>query len=472
MRVIGILAAFSAAAVIALSGCGGDSDSNNENSSSSSLVSSVSENEGSLSSMVSSASESESASSIESVSSASGSSVGDANLSGSLITEPSRGVVDDTALVRANAALNRDIFLGMDKANENLFYSSFSIFSALSMTYAGAANDTKSQFEQVMHYDANLSVHESFAALLKKSTYEYNTFNIANSLWPQESYPFKEDFIYTVYKGYDSETYVMDYINNYENARLMINDWVEEKTEDKIVDLIPEGALSVDTRLVLVNALYFKGTWEYSFDANDTDKQPFHLNDGSQKEADMMHMEADVLYYENSMFQAVELPYKENEFSMLIFLPKTIADMTALKTALFDTGSTETFRAQMQTANSVVISIPKFKIKWGTKSLKTLLINLGMADAFDPYLADFTGIWYREPGQNLYISDVLHQAFIEVNEEGAEAAAATAVIVSDLASDTGPEPITFNADHPFIFFIVDNKTGMTLFSGKVEAPVQ
>ncbi len=447
MRFITTVFGGTMAAVMLLAGCGDSTSSN-----------------GNVSSASSSSSET---SAISSASSSSLAALGSTDMAGQLVVDPARGVVDDTALVRANEAFNGDIFTGLEEEGGNLFYSPFSIFTALSMTYAGAQNHTKAEFETVLHYDENLSVHESFALLLENSEYAYNTFDIANSLWPQEGYPFKEDFIYTVYRGYDSEAYYMDYRNDYENARMTINGWVEEKTHDKIVDLIPEGALDTSTRLVLVNALYFKGTWEYAFDKNETDKQPFYLSDGSEKEADMMHMEANASYYENSVFKALELPYKAHEFSMLIFLPKTAADMAAMQTALFETGSPSLYRAGMKEI-ALPISIPKFKIKWGTESLKPLLIGLGMGDAFDGNLADFTGMWYRQFDENLYISDVLHQAFIEVNEEGAEAAAATAVIIAETSGVM--EPTTFTADHPFVFFIVDNKTGMTVFSGKVEDP--
>jgi len=389
-------------------------------------------------------------------------------LANELIKDPSRPVVDASALVRANTQFNSDLYKGLKKDGENLFYSSFSIFSALSMTYAGAMNRTKEEFENVLHYDDNLSVHESFASLLSQSSYEYNIFNIANSLWPQEGYPFKENFFYTVVNGYNSEITYQNYAGDYESARLTINDWVEEKTQNKIVDLIPSGGLDEWTRMVLVNALYFKGSWAYEFDKNDTDKQPFYLSDGSQTEVDMMHMESEVKYAYFSSFTMLELPYKENEFSMLFFLPNSIDDMNALEERLFESSSPLELRKSLYTTD-VEVSIPKFKIKWGTKSIATFLQSQGMIESFDGNLADFTGMWYRQGDENLYISDVVHQTFIEVNEEGAEAAAVTAVIVGEIAS-IGPVQPIFNADHPFIFFIIDNKTGMIIFSGNLEKP--
>ncbi len=337
------------------------------------------------------------------------------------------------------------------------------------MTYAGAMNTTKKEFEALLHYDANLSVHESFNALLSQSTYVHNTFNIANSLWPQEGYPFKEEYLSTIQNAYQSEINYQNYAQDPEAARLTINDWVVEKTQEKIVELIPPLGIDSLTRMVLVNALYFKGVWEYEFDINDTDKQPFYKTDGTQIEVDMMHMQSELNYAETTSFQMLELPYKEHEFSMLLFLPKSVDDMGTLEEYLFTQYSPLQLRDALHPSN-VIVSLPKFKIKWGTYSIANFLMVQGLIEAFDPSRADFTGMWHRQAEENLYISDVAHQTFIEVNEEGAEAAAATGVIISELAGGFEVSTPVFNADHPFIFFIVDNKTGMIVFGGKLEVP--
>ena len=391
----------------------------------------------------------------------------DSNITSSIADDTTRTVIDDSSLIRSNSALNSDLYLGLSKEGENLFYSSYSIFSALSMTYAGALNTTKKEFEQVLHFDENLSVDDSFALLLSKSSYEYNTFNIANSIWPQENFPFKQSYIDTVTKKYKSELYFKDYETNYEASRVDINTWVEDNTEKKIVDLIPKGALDSLTKMVLVNALYFKGVWEVEFDKNDTTKDTFYLADSSEQEVDMMHMKNSVKYDANSLYKMLELSYKENEFSMLIFLPNERDDMPELEELLFKTASPLMLRDTFYELE-VEVSLPKFKIKWGTESLKNFLKSKGMIETFDSNLADLGAMWTRTPDENLYISDVVHQTFIEVNEEGAEAAAATAVIASGISGGGGST--NFTADHPFIFFIVDNKTGMTIFSGKLEDP--
>ncbi|MBN2894300.1 MAG: serpin family protein [Campylobacterales bacterium] len=417
----------------------------------------------------SSSSTSDSQSSVATSSQEQSSSSAGAVLIGELIKDAARGVIDASALVRANTQFNSDLYKGLKEDGKNLFYSSYSIFSALSMTYAGAMNTTKQEFETLLHFDANLSVHESFDALLSQSSYAHNTFNIANSLWPQEGYPFKENYLYTVQTAYHSEINYQNYALEPEAARQTINGWVEEKTQEKIVDLIPPAGINELTRMVLVNALYFKGVWEYEFDINDTDKQPFYQTDGMQTEVDMMHMESELNYAETTSFQMLELPYKEHEFSMLLFLPKHIDDMGTLEEYLFTQYSPLQLRDALRSSN-VIVSLPKFKIKWGTYSIVDFLKLRGMIEAFDPSYADFTGMWHRQTDENLYISDVVHQTFIEVNEEGAEAAAATAVIVSETSGGIDMITPQFNADHPFIFFIVDNKTGMIIFGGKLEVP--
>lgn len=453
------------------SGCGNGSDNNNPQSSSSSQ-SSVSSLSISSVEQASSSSEAVSSamSSVSSLPEAASSSMSSAAAAAqALITDDARPVIDASALVRANTAFNADMFKALDKSGKNLFISSFSVFSALSMTYAGAKNATAAEFEHVLHYDANLSVHESFAQLLGIGEPQQNIFRIANSLWPQEGYPFKEDFIYTVQSGYFSEVNFQDYINRHEDARLSINDWVEQKTENKIVDLIPTRGLDSSTRLVLVNALYFKGAWKYEFDANATDEQPFHLSDGTETTAQMMHIEGELYYGNFGNFKLLKLPYKEEEFSMLIALPDTNEDMSSMQSQLFDLYSVSDYVTTFHP--TVIATLPKFKIKWGTESLTNMLMELGMIETFNGNLADFTGMWYRQGDENLYIKNVFHQTFIEVNEEGAEAAAATAVVVGETSASPVPvEPIVFNADHPFLFFIIDERSGMIVFSGKVEDP--
>jgi len=467
-----IILSFSTILVLLLNGC--DSDSNTDkdimSNISASFASTTSSDSVSSTSTLSSIdfeSSSLSASNSSNSSTAQSSDISlqiDINSSESSI---SRDVISVKALIDANSALNSDLFLSLSKKDENLFYSSYSIFNALSMTYAGANNATKLEFEKILHFDENLSVHQSFKSLLSLSIYEYNTFNVANSLWIGTQGLTPNEFVNTLKDSYNTDTYFKDYINDAENARIDINTWVEDNTEQKIIDLLPSSSITDETLLVLVNALYFNGSWKEVFDKNDTDKndtdkKDFYLSNSTTKEVDMMHLNYLTFNTASSdIYQMVELPYKENEFSMLIFLPKTT--MSDLENTLFKISSPLEIKRNAHLA-SIDISLPKFKIKWGSNSLKNFLISKGMIKTFDNSLADFSNMY--EGSENAYISDVYHQAFIEVNEEGAEAGAATAVTASPGSSVT-PH---FNVNHPFIFFIVDNKTGMIVFSGKVEDP--
>ena len=437
--------------LLGINGCDSSSDSNNTSTTSSSVVQET---------VASSSSQSVSSTVSSAISSSSSSSDGDVS------SMSDRNVVDKNALVRANTLFNNDLYQELKSEGENLFYSPFSVFSALSMNYAGARNATKREFETVLHYDENLSVHESFAALLEQGAPEYNVLNIANSLWPQEGYSFKDSFIDTVEHAYDTNVMYQNYLDNPEVARVNINAWVEAQTQNKIVDLIP--SLTEDTRLVLVNAIYFKGTWEVSFDKNDTDIQPFYLSDGTQENVEMMHLGAHRFsYYENADFQMLVLPYKENEFSMLIFLPKELAKLSETESILQKSSPMTAYTHLKQ----VIVSLPKFTIKWGTFNLTDALKKQGMINTFDRYAADFGDMYdAQESLENVYISDIYHQAFIEVNEEGAEAAAATAVVDVGVSGGIPSGPTVFNADHPFIFYIIDNRSQMILFSGKLERP--
>ena len=451
------------ALVFGINGCDSSSNSNTDT-----LSSTSAQTQSSTASLQESSSSSSQSLMSSSLSSSLSSSSQASETEVKIITQADRGVVDLNGLVRANTLFDSDLYHGLKSEGENLFYSPFSIFSALSMTYAGAQNTTKSEFESVLHYEENLSVHESFAQLSALGAPEHNIFNVANSLWPQEGYPFKADFIYTVQQAYDSNVTYQNYIDDPKTACDTINDWVEEKTQDKIVDLIP--SLDSTTRLVLVNAVYFKGTWEVSFDKNNTDTQPFYLTDGTQSSVDMMHLGGEYLaYYENETFQMLALPYKENEFSMLVFLPRETASMAELEAMLVQ--NPPQYFSSSAGEYKVNVSLPKFKIKWGTFDLTDFLKAQGMINTFDRNMADFSRMYdAQESLENIYIKAVYHQAFIEVNEEGAEAAAATAVVAVGISGTSVSEPKVFNADRPFIFYIIDNRSQMILFGGKLERP--
>jgi serpin B len=341
-----------------------------------------------------------------------------------------------------------------DMVDGNVFYSPYSISTALAMTYEGANGNTATEMQDVMHYPEDM-----------KSDYAYlfNAFNVnddyklytANALWMQEDYEFLPDFVDTVVNYYGSEANNVDYVSNAAGATADINTWVEDKTNNKIKDIIPDGMLGSSTRLVLTNAIYFKGDWLMEFDSDNTHDADFYLDDGTTTTVDMMmNTKEDFGYYENDDVQVLEMLYKGEDLSMLAILPKEgKVDLTLDNLEEWRSGLIE---------QDVNVYFPKFTFE--TKYfMKDMLIDMGMVDAFSNN-ADFSGM---DGTEELLIDNVIHQAFVEVDEKGTEAAAATAVmVISESVSDYKE----FRANQPFIFIIQDRETGMILFMGEVEDP--
>jgi serpin B len=255
-----------------------------------------------------------------------------------------------------------------------------------------------------------------------------------------------------------------DFKTGADTAREEINQWVAQRTKDKIRDILPPGSLDKATRLVLANAIYFKGTWAKQFEKAGTSSQPFHLTTTSQVDVPLMHHLDEVKYLENSDIQAVELPYSGGELSMVILLPRQIEGCGNLENRLTPV-LLQAFLSQMK-KQEVEIFVPKFKLESSFK-LDDTLAKMGMADAFVPQTADFSGM---DGARNLFISAVFHKAWGEVNEEGTEAAAATVVVTNGSAPKRPPPPPVFRADHPFIFFIRDTRSRSLLFLGRLADP--
>ncbi len=351
----------------------------------------------------------------------------------------------------------------------NIFFSPFSISSALVMTYEGAREQTAKEMQSVLHFPADDNLRRTeylkiFNELNKKDKkYELN---IANALWAQEDYQFLSDYIDTVEKYYGGKTNNLDFVKDPEGSRVTINDWVEKQTKDKIKDLIPQGVINDMTRLVLTNAIYFKGEWVKQFDKENTTDEDFRINENDSVKVPMMQRtdeEAEFNYAENKDLQILEMPYSGEDLSMLILLPKN-DDLAKVENSL----STENLAQWKKDLKKqrVEVFVPKFKFE--TKYLMTEdLKAMGMPTAFG-LGADFSGM---DGKKDLFISAVIHQAFVEVNEEGTEAAAATGVVMM-LGALPGEEtkiPV-FRADHPFIFLIQEKNSGNILFVGRVVNP--
>ena len=370
-------------------------------------------------------------------------------------------------VVNANNQFALELYLKLNEFEEgNVFYSPYSIFSALAMTYEGAKGQTAEEMKSVFHFPESNVLRPNFAAIYNginqgSKNYELRT---GNALWCQNDFPFQEEFIDTVGRYYGGKAANLDFVNDPETSRQTINDFIEEQTNDKIKDLIPSGALNALTRLVLTNAIYFKGSWEWEFDESKTDDKNFSITPEIVVEVPMMHMipgdEVKLKYANLDDLQILELPYKGDKISMLILLPKT--NLSSVESSLIAEKLNE-YKNQMRTTSLDDIYLPKFEFE--TKyDMRETLTSLGMPTAFHGG-ANFTGMTLAT---QLYISKVIHQAYVKVDEEGTEAAAATAVIMMTLS---GPPPkVIFNADHPFIFLIQEQETGNILFMGRVTDP--
>jgi serine protease inhibitor len=376
-------------------------------------------------------------------------------------------------LVEGNTAFALALYDQLQKKNEgNLFFSPYSISTALAMAYAGAKGSTKTQMADVLHFKQienveQVSVSSVFDKLLEEIKNDQQgdqiKLNIANALWGHSKPKFSENFISTLKHFYGVQPRTVDFEKEHEKARSDINKWVAKQTNDKIKHLIKEGVIDSFTRLVLVNAIYFKGNWANSFEPNQTQPADFWSSATEPKKVPMMNQKAKFSYLEKDEVQVLKLAYasqEANQFSMTILLPKQRDGLAQLEKML----TVEKLKHWEQglRLQEVKVSLPKFKLNTYFQ-LSQALKDMGMRDAFAKQ-ADFSG-FYDSEKEDLFLKDVIHQAFVEVNEEGTEAAAATAVFATTRGMP--PKVPTFNADHPFIFLIRHEPSKSILFLGRV-----
>ncbi|MFO0757351.1 MAG: serpin family protein [Byssovorax sp.] len=384
---------------------------------------------------------------------------------------PSAPEADVKDLVKGNTAFALGVYQQLRGEPGNLFYSPFSISEALAMTWAGARNNTETVMANALHFTLPQDqLHPAFNALdtalmsrgknAKASDGKGFRLNIANALWGQLGFSFGEPFLDTLAMNYGAGMHVVDFEASPEPSRELINQWVADRTEDKIKDLLPKGSVSPDTRLVLTNAIYFNAAWLNPFEVASTTDGDFKREDGTKVTVPFMKGSQEVGYASGDGWAAVELPYDGNELSMVAVLPEA-GTLDAFEAAL-DDAKLAAILGAMNNNYQVDMTVPKFKIE-SSFGLKKALSALGMEEAFTDK-ADFTGI-YDKGG--LSISDVVHKAFVKVDEAGTEAAAATGVIVGVTSA---PPPAEIHLDHPFVLFIRDNATGSILFMGRVSDP--
>ncbi|MBN2685377.1 MAG: outer membrane lipoprotein-sorting protein [Pontiellaceae bacterium] len=350
-----------------------------------------------------------------------------------------------------------DLYNQLSAEDGNLFFSPYSISSALAMTYGGARGETAEQMNTALHFGGPDITHPAFSYLrrsLNKIEEKGDVqLAVANALWPQKDYKFSADYLALTQTHYDSSIHSVDYKADTEGARKAINSWVKEQTKEKIKDLIGEDALDELTRLTLVNAIYFKGNWAEQFDPNKTREASFHLSADESVQVPMMSQTADFKLAQNETMQALELPYQGDDLSMIILLPNEGEKLEWVDPTTLQFSETE-----------VMVQLPKFKMETAF-NLNDTLTQMGMTDAFSDK-ADFSGM--TDAPNDLFIGGVLHKAFIEVNEEGTEAAASTALFAG--SDENFSLPQQFIADRPFLFCIRENSTGTLLFMGRVMNP--
>jgi serpin B len=388
-------------------------------------------------------------------------------------TAPIVTVAELADLVGGSSTFAFKLYQQLRTGNRNLFYSPYSISLALAMTYAGARGETEEEMAETLHFLLPQNrLHPAFNALdlqLKQRGQgargeegEGFRLTIANALWGQEGHSFLDQFLDILAENYGAGLNLLDFTGAPEASRLAINKWISEQTEEKIQDLISPGAIDSMTRLVLSNAIYFNAAWNSPFRESNTEEGSFYPLEGGAIDVPMMHQTEQFAYGEGEGFQALELPYNGRELSMLILLPEK--------------GRFEDFEQGMSATRlqdilqelaykRIALTMPKFEFE-SSIELASTLAKMGMPLAFSDQ-ADFSGM---DGGDTLQISNVMHKAFVAVDEEGTEAAAATAVIMATKAMPIRVEPLAFTTDRPFVFLIRDIATGTILFIGRVTNP--
>ncbi|XP_060949725.1 leukocyte elastase inhibitor-like [Limanda limanda] len=385
-------------------------------------------------------------------------------------------MASSAALSKANASFCLDLFKKLsdnDKA-ANVFYSPFSISSALAMVMLGARGNTHTQMSESLKTEhCQEKIHADFRKLLNalNKAHAPYSLSVANRLYGEQSYQFVEDFLGETRKHYNAELESVDFKTSHEAARLNINKWMEKQTQGKIQDVLAQGVVDNMTRLVLVNAIYFKGTWNKKFSEDDTKDAQFRINKNETKPVKMMSQETKFPYSFISEVncQVLEIPYKGKVLSMLIFLPKDIDDgstgLEKLEKELTYENFVKWTRRDKMNKIKLDLGLPRFKME-ESYDMKDVLISMGMVDAFDLALSDFSGM---SPSKDLVLSKVAHKAFVKVNEVGTEAAA-TATASNKYYGLFDMPSVRFIADHPFLFFIRHNPTMSVLFAGRFCSP--
>ena len=381
------------------------------------------------------------------------------------------GDADVPLVVKGNNEFAFDLYASLSaEQSGNLFFSPASVSTALAMTYAGARGETAEQMAEVLHFGIpHERLHPAFASLIGELRREGSGYHLlmANRLWGQHDFGFLPEFQGINQDHYGAELGRLDFKANTEAARGTINDWVAKHTADKIENLITSGMLGKLTRLVLVNAIYFKSEWANQFTRRMTEDAPFQVSAREKVTVPMMGQQDPFKYAAMKDLQILELPYAEHDLSMIVLLPKAVDGLRELETRL-TTANLNRWLTGLK-RQEVGVYLPRFKMT-SAFQLNDALSSLGMKLLFSIEEADLSGMTDESA---LFVSAVVHEAWVDVDEDGTEAAAATAVIARSSESVPPPEPIpVFRADHPFVFLVRHNQTGSILFLGRLVNPGQ
>ena len=391
------------------------------------------------------------------------------------ISAPAATSADVDEASAGNRAFAFDLYGQLRGRDGNLFLSPYSVSVALAMTYAGAEGRTEEQMRDALHFIDEVRLHPAMnatdLALVSRgeraTSADGGPFRLAvtNAIWGQVGYPFTTAYVDVLGEHYGAALFALDFAGDPEGSRSTINRWVGERTEDRIPELLPMGVITPITTLVLTNAIYFNAAWNQPFEESDTSDGSFERLDGSTVTARMMSQDVEHRYAEGDGFRAVELEYDAAELAMVLVLPDE-GRFDEIEASMGEASAGElTYQSVMNalTDHRVAVTVPKFSYRTAV-GLNDALVALGMTDAFQGGVADFSGI---DGSRDLFIQAVLHEAFVAVNEAGTEAAAATAVVVGRVSI---PEPAEITLDRPFLYFIVDRPTGTVLFLGRILDP--
>jgi len=382
-------------------------------------------------------------------------------------------VKEPAAPVKGSNAFGFELYRRLKEGTGNRAFSPASVSAALTMAWGGARGETALEMQRVLHIPgpAAEAMKESGRLLAELSGGERGvTCRIANRLFGERSYRFDPSYLEATRAAYGAPLEPVDFEHGFEAARVLINGWVEAQTGKRILDLLPPGSLDADTRLVLVNAIYFLGDWARPFAREATRSAPFHTSPSAKTDVPTMHQTGTFGWMRGDRFQALDLPYERGGFSMLVLLPDGVDGLAALEDSLSSDALDRIVATLVPTR--VAVALPKFEVNPARAvSLSPLLRELGLSAAFDRGRADFTGIADPpDPRDRLFISEVFHKAFVRTDEKGTEAAAATAVPMMLVGSAMTSRPVPFVADHPFLFLIRDDASGLVLFMGRVADP--